>query len=131
MNVVLQNLMKLQALEFKEVEASAKEIEARIAEIRALVPPPIMGHYDRLVVRGKKGIAVIRNQTCSGCHMRQPLGTITVLMRGEDLQLCDSCGRYLYVEPGENPTIEKAPEVKPQPKPRARRKKADPLVAAP
>jgi len=62
--------------------------------------------------------------------MRQPLGTITVLMRGEDLQLCDSCGRYLYVEPGENPTIEKAPEVKPQPKPRARRKKADPLVAA-
>jgi predicted nucleic acid-binding Zn-ribbon protein len=130
MNVALQNLMKLQALQFKEVEASAKEIEAQTAELRALIPPPIMGHYDRLVVRGKKGIAVIRNQTCSGCHMRQPLGTITVLMRGEDLQLCDSCGRYLYVEPGENPTIEKAPEVKPQPKPRARRKKADPLVAA-
>ncbi len=61
----------------------------------ANIPQPILGHYDRLRVRGKKGLAVVRNQVCTGCHMRVPIGQITVLMRGEDVQLCESCGRYL------------------------------------
>ena len=58
---------------------------------------PIIGHYDRLRVRGKKGVALVRNQVCTGCHMHVPIGQITVLMRGEDVQLCESCGRYLYL----------------------------------
>ena len=85
--------MKLQALEFGE--AATKSVEAQAAELRANIPQPILGHYDRLRVRGKKGLAVVRNQVCTGCHMRVPIGQITVLMRGEDVQLCESCGRYL------------------------------------
>jgi hypothetical protein len=29
--------------------------------------------------------------------MHVPIGQITMLMRGEDVQLCESCGRYLYL----------------------------------
>ena len=93
MNIILQNLLKLQALEFGEVVA--KNVEAQIAELRGKIPPPITGHYDRLRVRGKKGLVFVRHQVCTGCHMHVPIGQITVLMRDEDVQLCENCGRYL------------------------------------
>jgi predicted nucleic acid-binding Zn-ribbon protein len=95
MNTTLQNLLKLQTLEF--AETLDKSAEAQAAELRSLLPLPMVGHYDRLRARGKKGVAVVRNQVCTGCHMHVPIGQITVLMRGEDIQLCETCGRYLYL----------------------------------
>ena len=95
MNTILQNLLKLQALDFSE--ATGKNVEAQAAELRGTIPPAIISHYERLRVRGKKGIALVRNQVCTGCHMHVPIGQITVLMRGEDIQLCETCGRYLYL----------------------------------
>ena len=95
MNSILQNLLKLQALEFGET--TAKNVEAQTAELRGNIPQPIIGHYERLRIRGKKGIAVVRNQVCTGCHMHVPIGQINMLMRDEDVQLCESCGRYLYL----------------------------------
>jgi predicted nucleic acid-binding Zn-ribbon protein len=95
MNATIQNLLKLQSIEFGEAKGSEKQI----GELRGLIPEPILGHYDRLRVRDKKGVAVVRNQVCTGCHMRLPIGVITVLMQDRDIQLCDSCGRYLYLEP--------------------------------
>lgn len=115
MNIILQNLLQLQALEFDEVQE--KNSEAMIAELRATIPLPIMGHYDRLRVRGKKGVAIVRNQVCTGCHMRVPIGQITVLMRGEDIQLCESCGRYLHLpEPAPEAEPSSAEAAKPAPK---------------
>ena len=86
MNAIVQNLLKLQTLEFGDHQD--EKTKAQMAELRAAVPTPIMGHYDRLRARDKKGVAVVRNQTCTGCHMRIPIGQITILMRDEDLQLC-------------------------------------------
>lgn len=126
MNAVLQNLLKLQAIEFTD-KGLDRHMEAQATELRALIPPPILGHYDRLRVRGKKGVAIVRNQACTGCHMRQPIGKITVLMRGEDIQLCDSCGRYLYLpDPAETEFVEHIENSKPAAKPakRSGRKKA-------
>ena len=125
MNVALQNLLKLQALDFKEVAETNPE--ARRAELRATIPQPILGHYDRLVVRGKKGVALVRNQTCTGCHMRLPIGTINTLLHGLDVQLCDSCGRYLYLpEPAETPATEAtvASQTPPAPARKPRKRKA-------
>ena len=98
MNELIQSLLRLQALQFGDV--TSKDAEFLILELRTKIPPPILGHYDRLVTRGKRGIAVVRNQVCTGCHMRLPIGVITTLMRGEDIQVCDSCGRYLYLPSG-------------------------------
>ena len=124
MNNALQNLLKLQALEFGET--TVKNVAAQTAELRGLIPQPILLHYDRLRVREKKGVAVVRNQVCSGCHMHVPIGQISMLMRGEDVQLCESCGRYLYLpDPAEAevaPPVEpEKPAKKPAAKPRKRR----------
>lgn len=120
MNNVMPNLLKLQSLEFGETADKNPEVQG--AELRRKLPQPVLDHYDRLRARGKKGVAVVRNQVCAGCHMRVPIGQITVLMRGEDIQLCESCGRYLYLPaPVEAELVNPVEAVKPAPKPRKRR----------
>ena len=95
MNELLQNLIKLQAIEFEET--TEKLAGATVEALRGKIPPQILGHYDRLVAQGKKGVTAIRGQVCSSCHIRVPIGAITTLKRGEDIQLCENCGRYLYL----------------------------------
>src|ERR1700742_1541556 len=119
MNTTIQNLLKLQLIEFGDEKGSAKQI----ADLRAAVPEPILGHYNRLRARDKKGVAVVRNQVCSGCHMRLPIGVITTLMQDRDIQLCDSCGRYLYLELQETP-VEPEPVAKP-----VKKRKSKPVPA--
>ena len=117
MKELLQNLVRLQSIEFSEKKE--KNADSIIAELRAKVPSQILAHYDRLVVRGKKGIVPVRNQTCTGCHMRLPIGVINTLMHEADIQLCDSCGRYLYLpEPEQTAAPAEAASAKPARKPR-------------
>jgi predicted nucleic acid-binding Zn-ribbon protein len=95
MKELIDNLLKLQQLDFNE-SAEARS-EDRTAKLRAKIPAPILAHYDRLVARGKKGVAAVRNQVCTGCHMQVPLAVTMTLMHGDDIQICESCGRYLYL----------------------------------
>jgi len=103
MNDIIKILLQLQSLEFngKATPDQAKQA----AELRAKVPPPILAHYDRLVARGKKGVALIRNQSsCSACHISVPRGVVLTLMHNTDVQLCGNCGRYLYLPEVTEPT---------------------------
>ena len=123
MKDLLQNLVKLQSLEFGGVDPKNATV---VAELRAKVPSQILGHYDRLLARGKKGIVPVRNQVCAGCQMRLPIAVVATLMRAEDIQLCDTCGRYLYLAPAEPvaPVVE-APAAKPARKPRKKKAAAE------
>jgi len=96
MNDIIKILLQLQTLEING--HAAPDQEKKCAELRAKVPPPILAHYDRLVARGKKGVALIRNQSsCSACHISVPRNVVLTLMHNSDVQLCESCGRYLYL----------------------------------
>ena len=121
MNELLQNLVRLQSLEFGDVKVENAETSA--AKLRAKIPQPILSHYDRLIARGKKGMAMVRDQVCTGCHMRLPMAVIMTLMHDRDIQLCDSCGRYLYLA---DPAAPEAAEPAKPPKPakKARKRKA-------
>lgn len=111
MKTLIEILLKLQTLEFDETAGAGRE--KRIAELRTKIPAQVLGHYDRLVARGKKGVAAVRNQVCTGCHMHVPRAVILTLMHDDDIQLCECCGRYLYLaEPMEaqkTPGHEKKP----------------------
>jgi hypothetical protein len=121
MNDLLTALLRLQALDFAEPKETKDE--NLVKELRAKVPPQILAHYDRLVARGKKGVALVRNQVCTGCHMRLPIGTINTLMQGNDIQLCDTCGRYLCLEVVEEKKPEAAEAEKPVKKPASKPRK--------
>jgi len=117
-------LVKLQALDFQET--AEPNSESLRAELRKTIPQPVLAHYDRLVARGKKGVAIVRNQVCTGCHMLLPIGTINTLLQRQDVQLCDSCGRYLHIpEQAEAPPVVEAPK----PAPKRKRKTLAPASA--
>lgn len=122
MHVVMETLVELQKVEFGP-DAESSTAKAAIEKLRAQVPPQIIGHYDRLRARGKKGLALVRdNKVCTECHVGIPVGTYLVVLKGLDLQLCGNCGRYLYViapPPGPDPDAGPAPEL---PKPKRGRK---------
>ena len=122
----ITNLLKLQALDFDET--TEKDQETLRTELRNIIPQPILAHYDRLVTRGKKGVAVVRNQVCTGCHMKLPIGTINTLMQNYDIQLCDTCGRYLFL-PAEAATPDPAPAAKTQAKAPGKTRKRKALAA--
>ena len=121
MNDLLQYLLKLQALKFGE--GTEKNIGVSEVELRAKVPVQILAHFDRLIARGKKGVAIVRNQVCTSCHMSVPIGVIVTLRQGQDIQLCETCGRYLYLPPDvETAVAEPAASPKPEKKPRKPKK---------
>jgi hypothetical protein len=95
MNELMRNLFELQSLEFEATPPP--DSDERIASLRAKIPKPILSHYDRLGDQGKRGVAILRNQVCTGCHMNVPIGVVLDLKRGEDVCLCGNCGRYLHL----------------------------------
>ena len=107
MKKLLENLLKLQELEFSDQSDSTAE--AAIAKLRQKIPTPILKHYDRLSDQGKKGVAIVSHQVCTGCHMRIPIGAIVTLMYATDIQVCEHCGRYLYLPPDERNEFLEAP----------------------
>jgi hypothetical protein len=119
MKDLLQDLIQLQTLDTSGVKDN--NVEASLAELRAKFPAQILAHYDRLVARGKKGLAAVRGQVCSGCHMQVPLGVVMTLKRGDDIQICESCGRYLYL-----PTAVETEATVPAASPKLERKKRKP-----
>ncbi len=124
MKELMQKLLKLQTLEFSEPKNEANAM--LITELRGKIPTQILGHYDRFRARGKKGLAAVNNQVCTACHMRQPLGVIMTIKHGQDIQLCHSCDRYLYLpEETENSTEMVSGKLKPVRLVRRRKKSSE------
>ncbi len=117
MREILESLLKLQDL---ELGSKTGDHSKEIRELRAKIPAPILGHFDRLLARGKKGVSTVHNGVCRECHMRVAIGVLATVMHGDDIQLCGTCGRYLYLPP-EAAVATPAPAPAPA-KPAAKRK---------
>lgn len=101
-------LAELQSEVDREESASADrlgELEGRISEIStakkgyiARIPKSIHRRYARLLDRreGRAVVPTLANGQCDGCQMRVPPQTYILVQRGERLQTCPYCQRYLY-----------------------------------
>ena len=120
MNAILQTLLKLQSIEFGPRAGSANETETEA--LRAIIPKSLLDHYDRFRARGKKGVALVVNQVCGGCHMGVTIAKLTTVMRGTDAQRCENCGRLLCLPvAAEAPVVDLLPVAKLVKKPRKRK----------
>jgi hypothetical protein len=98
MRKIMDQLVALQTLELPgRAPTTAASPEAK--NLREQIPAPMLAHYDRLRARGKKGVALARDGVCSECHIRITGGRLLGLSAAKDVQLCDNCGRYLYLPP--------------------------------
>ncbi len=102
MKAMVENLYALQQLLLKSTRATSEQ-EAKIRQLRKNVPLPVLGHFDRIIKQGRRGVALVRHGVCCECHVRVSAGTAASLVRPKDLYLCESCGRYLLIDPAEAP----------------------------
>jgi C4-type zinc ribbon protein len=96
----MKQLLALQKLQLQSKPLSRAD-ESSIIKAREDVPVSLLDYFDRLIVRGKKGVAVVRNGVCSECHLRIPSGTLASLAYTAEIHICDNCGRYLYLPENE------------------------------
>lgn len=120
MSQTIEHLLALQKLHFQTKPLLVAE-EARIRALREKVPLPILTHFDRLIVRGKKGVAIARGGVCSECHLLISSGTLASLAYACEIHTCENCGRYLYL-PEDEPLglTDPGPLIKPSGKSEAR-----------
>jgi predicted nucleic acid-binding Zn-ribbon protein len=92
---IFEGLLELVWLDIRQVEDAIKSVRAKL-------PEPILGHFDRQKSRGKLGIAPVRGGVCGACHLKMPVGHVAELRhKQDDLALCDNCGTYIYLPPYE------------------------------
>ena len=123
MRKIMDHLLAVQNVHFSAGRRSPAVL-AEVAQRRAEVPPPILAHFDRLLARGKKGVAVVHSGVCTACHMRITTGKLANLSADTDICLCDNCGRYLYLPESENPALSATPSAPALPVKRAVREMA-------
>ena len=110
MNGTLQDLLRLQRLDFGEHPKNASQAAA----LRAAIPATMLERYERRRALGKKAIALVRNRVCTSCRMQVPIGVVATLMRGTVTQVCGNCGLYLCLpETPETPVVEAPVVAKP------------------
>lgn len=101
----------------KQTEGIIRDLDARIQEQKALcekqkaaIPPDTMNLYERLRARyGSKTIVPVTPKQdadkrsphyyiCRGCNTKVTLQQVNVLLRGDTLVFCSSCGRIQYLD---------------------------------
>jgi len=87
------------------VDARMKEIDSKLAEFSAkrksIVPnitQKVLARYER-VLENRAGLAIvpIECDACGGCHMNLPPQVISEAKLREDIIICQSCSRILYI----------------------------------
>lgn len=72
--------------------------EIEILKAEELVDEDILNEYNKLMETKGTALALVKNQTCTGCNMMLPSMIIDKLREGNEMISCDSCGRILYTE---------------------------------
>lgn len=87
-------------------EDELNEIERKRAEAASAVPATALGIFERVAERHDgEALATAfqphpkrQEYICSGCNMNLTLEQFLTLQSRDDIQVCNSCGRVLYIE---------------------------------
>jgi predicted nucleic acid-binding Zn-ribbon protein len=99
---VLRDIKELHRLEGRVQTPGTERLHdkatfAEIQELRKRIPTSILGHYDRLRLRGKESVAPVRRDVCGACHLQIPRGVVLHLQGSHDMGICDHCSAFIYV----------------------------------
>ena len=68
-------------------------------QVFATLPAQLASVYNRLALRSRDGIAVAQvvNSSCSACYMQLRPQVMVNVKKGDEIILCESCSRILFV----------------------------------
>jgi len=95
-------LIRLNELEdvvaqFKTSTAKKRlEAEEEIENLRPDVPRYVLSHHDRIRKLGRASTAEVSNWVCQSCFISVPVGSRSHIAKGNDLNVCENCGAYLF-----------------------------------
>ena len=94
-----KNRLEAQAV---SVKAELEGVKAKRSELAVRVVPKNLSKYERLL-KNKDGLAIvpISNEACQGCFRILPSQVVNEIRMKENLVMCDSCARILYIAPPE------------------------------
>lgn len=85
-------------VEFKRETAELKNMRAGTDAEAAKIDPELMEKYMSIKQHCTPPMAKLIDGQCSGCFMSLPSATLLSLKEGDQLVLCDNCGRIIYCE---------------------------------
>jgi uncharacterized protein len=92
---------QLEEQEFNiDVERALAELDERIAELKQELPPQVRSRLERFARTSGRAVVPVINDTCYGCFTAVATGAMSELGRNDDVNYCESCGRFLYVVAG-------------------------------
>jgi len=83
----------------KEIDSKLQEFSAKRQDIIPSIDKQILARYDR-VLNNRDGLAMvpIEHGSCGGCNMNLPPQVISDAKLREDIIVCGSCSRILYID---------------------------------
>ncbi len=83
--------------EKQEFEKEIAVLEEQKIKIKEIISKPILAKYEQIIkIRKDSALAVIKDGTCSACHMMLLAHILDEAKGGKTLVTCDSCSRILY-----------------------------------
>lgn len=97
-DLILLARLQLQEELSKTAKTGKTRMRTRIEEIRAMVEPRILKHYDKLMKGRPPALVPVEGDTCQGCFIRLPSKFVQQVREDmEHIHTCINCSRYIYV----------------------------------
>jgi predicted nucleic acid-binding Zn-ribbon protein len=95
--VLLARLQLCQEM-YETARTGKKQIKQRMENIRSVVDPRILKHYDRLMASRPPALVPVEGDTCQGCFMKLPSQYAQkVRQEADHVHTCNNCARFIYI----------------------------------
>ncbi len=78
-----------------EIRERYKILKDQREDLRSIIPSFMMVIYNDLVAQGKRPMAILQDENCSGCGIAQTVLSVNALKKGGQYTRCSNCGRVL------------------------------------
>jgi predicted nucleic acid-binding Zn-ribbon protein len=83
-----------------DIDDAIAQLDTRIDELKEDLPAQVRSRLERFATTGGRAVVPVINGICYGCFTAVATASMAELGRNDNINYCESCGRFLYVVPG-------------------------------